>query len=100
MSRLPGALSPAAAAAHRALAAALARHGADALPCHRHEGPTSEDADERALVVTAMCPRCPILAPCAAAGRHERFGVWGGVDRSPLKPPKPTTTTETTENDS
>jgi WhiB family redox-sensing transcriptional regulator len=26
----------------------------------------------------AICESCPVRAPCAEAGRHERFGIWGG----------------------
>lgn len=24
------------------------------------------------------CDTCPVRADCAAAGRHEQFGIWGG----------------------
>ena len=44
---------------------------------------TSETADERAQAVEA-CAHCwaPLLAACGVAGEFERFGVWGGVDRT------------------
>lgn len=45
-----------------------------------------------------QCAGCPVLDACAAAGQHERFGVWGGRDVTvkPGKklPPRPTTTTK------
>ena len=28
--------------------------------------------------VKAICESCPVRAFCAEAGRHERFGIWGG----------------------
>lgn len=50
----------------------------------------SEDAAERALAAT-WCAGCPVLAECrdAAAANGERFGVWGGVDRTrkPVRQP-------------
>ncbi|MGH9075215.1 MAG: WhiB family transcriptional regulator [Acidimicrobiales bacterium] len=30
----------------------------------------------------ALCARCPVADECAAAGAHERFGVWGGMTPS------------------
>ena len=44
---------------------------------------TAEHAAERALAVK-WCKGCKILQLCAeaAAERDERWGVWGGVDRS------------------
>jgi len=31
----------------------------------------------------AVCEACPVSGPCGAAGRQERFGVWGGRRRAP-----------------
>ena len=44
---------------------------------------TAEHTAERALAVK-WCRGCPVLVLCgqAAIERDERFGVWGGVDRS------------------
>lgn len=42
----------------------------------------SDDRDTRAAAALE-CPGCPILDLCADAGQSERFGVWGGRDRSP-----------------
>ncbi len=44
---------------------------------------TAELAAHRAIAVK-WCKRCPVLVLCrqAAEERDERFGVWGGVDRS------------------
>jgi hypothetical protein len=43
----------------------------------------SDFPTERALAVRA-CHGCPVLQPCLEAAQlnDERFGVWGGVDRS------------------
>ncbi|MGJ3507953.1 WhiB family transcriptional regulator [Enemella sp. A6] len=30
-----------------------------------------------------LCRGCPILTPCREAGQSERWGVWGGRDRTP-----------------
>jgi hypothetical protein len=44
---------------------------------------TAEHAAHRAIAVK-WCKRCPVLILCrqAAEERDERFGVWGGVDRT------------------
>jgi Transcription factor WhiB len=44
---------------------------------------TAEHAAHRAIAVK-YCRGCPVLVLCgqAAAERDERWGVWGGVDRS------------------
>lgn len=44
---------------------------------------TSDVAEERAHAV-AMCAGCPVLTECGEAARanDERFGVWGGADRT------------------
>lgn len=78
----------------------LAESG-EGVACYGSPLPVSEDYDERKEAAETFCPRCPVIAECFAAGRAERWGVWGGADRSPVKP-KPTTTaataTTTTEN--
>jgi hypothetical protein len=43
---------------------------------------TSDHGKDRARAM-AMCRGCPLLEPCRAAGRNERWHVWGAVDRSP-----------------
>ena len=47
---------------------------------------TSEDAEDRALAIK-LCRGCPILKVCGevASTRRERWGVWGGRDRT--RPP-------------
>ncbi len=49
-----------------------------------HELWLSDDATDRALAAR-WCTGCPVLVECgAAADEHdERFGVFGGVDRTP-----------------
>jgi len=49
-----------------------------------HEMWCSDDATDRALAAT-WCLGCPVLVECgAAADEHdERFGVFGGRDRTP-----------------
>jgi len=58
-----------------------------------HELWTSDDADDRAQAAT-WCNGCPVLAECAAsADEHdEKFGVFGGRDRTPAPPAKKTNT--------
>lgn len=43
----------------------------------------SEYTEVRAMAVP-LCRRCPVLAECraAAVANHEKFGVWGGKDRT------------------
>lgn len=41
----------------------------------------SESADEREQAAR-WCYGCPLLTECAEAGEFEKFGVWGGRDRS------------------
>jgi hypothetical protein len=52
----------------------------------------SEDEGERAKAVL-RCGGCPVFAPCgeAARVRNERFGVWGGRDRT--RRPRPSSST-------
>lgn len=78
----PGAL-PDDPTAHARLAAALldlAKAG-ESLPCAGSPLPTSEVLDKRRVVTQVFCPRCRIRELCAAAGKHEPWGVWGGIDR-------------------
>jgi Transcription factor WhiB len=44
----------------------------------------SAEVTERRIAVE-LCRGRPVIRPCAATAeaRRERFGVWGGVDRSP-----------------
>jgi len=55
-----------------------------------HEMWCSDDATDRAQAAS-WCAGCPVLAECAAAADEhgEKFGVFGGTDRTP-------TTTKTT----
>jgi hypothetical protein len=48
---------------------------------------TSEAQAERDLAAS-WCTGCPVLDHCAATATTagERFGVWGGIDRTPAKP--------------
>ncbi len=50
----------------------------------------SDDATDRAQAAT-WCAGCPVMAECgAAADEHdERFGVFGGTDRTTLTPTRP-----------
>ncbi len=52
-----------------------------------HEMWLSDDATERAQAAR-WCTGCPVLVECgAAADEHgERFGVFGGRDRTPAPP--------------
>lgn len=68
----------------KALAAAAARglrqHCADAEVSHLW---LSEREHERAIAAK-LCRNCPVILECwsVAVARKERFGVWGGVDRT------------------
>jgi hypothetical protein len=44
----------------------------------------SESAADR-RIAEQLCRGCPVILECrtAATARKERWGVWGGVDRSP-----------------
>lgn len=52
-------------------------------PCRYGDEWLSDDADERAVAVT-WCRPCGVIAECAAAAadKREKFGVWGGRDRT------------------
>lgn len=60
----------------------------------------SEDPELRALAV-AWCRPCPITAECAEAAteQRERFGVWGGRDRTAIPRRKRTAAAVLTESD-
>ncbi len=47
-----------------------------------------ERPTERA-VAADLCTGCPVLDACAAVGAGERFGVFGGVDRTVIPGRKP-----------
>lgn len=70
-------------AAHEALNKAIdeLRAAGRGLPCDGDSRFIAEAAKERAQVVE-LCQPCPIRAECFAAGRRQKWGVWGGVDRS------------------
>ena len=74
--------------AHEQLALALADAIAQGheIPCGTSDGWLSDDADQRAEAAQA-CRHCPVIDLCADAGAStsERFGVWGGIDRTPTK---------------
>lgn len=40
----------------------------------------SEDHKERAQAAK-ICGTCPLVFECAEAGRDEKWGIWGGIDR-------------------
>lgn len=74
-------------ALHEALTAAL--DARQPVPC-RTPGRTAlwtSDAHEERAEAAEACQACPILAPCRAAGRFERFGTWAGRDVT-VKPGK------------
>jgi hypothetical protein len=85
----PLTLTPQAREAQARLTAALVRLAARGLRTHCsdpefHHYWSSELEKERRLTVR-WCAGCPVLEPCgdAAAAVGERWGVWGGVDRTP-----------------
>jgi hypothetical protein len=47
-----------------------------------HDWWLSESQQERE-VAARWCRSCPILTPCGDVGQSQRFGVFGGVDRTP-----------------
>jgi hypothetical protein len=58
-----------------------------ATPCQarRRNRWTSDDAEERAWAASVcLTLACPVLEECGAAAdqQDERFGVWGGRDRT------------------
>jgi hypothetical protein len=76
------------AAASRHFTKALIDLAAHGLRTHCSDPEThhlwlSEDEQERAIAVE-LYPECPVQLECwlAANARNEKFGVWGGVDRT------------------
>ena len=74
--------------AHGPFTRALVDLAARGLRTHCSDAEThhlwlSEEAHERA-VAARLCRGCPALTECgeAAEARRERFGVWGGRDRT------------------
>jgi hypothetical protein len=41
------------------------------------------DSQQEREVAAKLCRGCPVLRECAEVGRYERFGVFGGMDRTP-----------------
>jgi Transcription factor WhiB len=39
----------------------------------------SEDKADRQIAIR-LCHSCPVFNPCREVGRHQTFGVFGGVD--------------------
>ena len=37
-----------------------------------------ERGDNAKFLVAQFCAHCPVVEPCAEAGKRESFGVWGG----------------------
>lgn len=50
-----------------------------------HQLWTSEDQADRDQAA-GLCTGCPVLQCCADAGQGEKFGVWGGHDRTRKEP--------------
>lgn len=61
------------------------------LPCDDDPRFISDTPAERREVVDVCRTRCHLRALCAAAGAREKWGIWGGIDRS-----VPSITTKTT----
>jgi hypothetical protein len=81
------AMRPGAREAHERLTRALINLAAaglrtDCSDVALHHLWLSESQQERAVAVR-LCRGCPVLRECAEVGRYERFGVFGGVDRTP-----------------
>ena len=71
---------------NRALAGLLERGALP--PCAGSAAWTSDEPDERATAAE-LCKPCPLLDACAALADEgdERWGIWGGIDRSPTSRP-------------
>ena len=82
MSKLP--MLPADPEPYRVLGVAILEAAdADLKPtCAGREEPYSDDDKERAMVARDWCPACPVASACFVAGRQEKHGVWGGLDRT------------------
>jgi hypothetical protein len=75
---------PAAEAARRRLAEALAALRPAVPPCTLNPDgwyPSDRHTAGGVAKAIAACGRCPLRLPCAAVGAFETWGVWGGVDR-------------------
>ena len=70
--------------ARRGLQQALIRlrDNRDIPNCAGDPRPHSGYTFERQEVINYLCPSCPIREACHKAGEGERWGVWGGVDRT------------------
>lgn len=55
----------------------------------RENNPWLSDDPRLRAMAARWCRGCPVLELCGAAAveRKERFGVWGGRDRTPRKEP-------------
>lgn len=86
--RMPPSLSAEAARAHDQLAHAVADLADQnrSTPCQGEDGALwlSETTDDR-LEAARRCAPCPLLDICDTTARvaRERWGVWGGRDRTP-----------------
>jgi hypothetical protein len=83
----PQTVRPGAREAHDRLTRALVTLAAAGLrtQCNDvelHQLWLSESQQERQVAVR-LCRGCPVLRECAEVGQHERFGVFGGADRTP-----------------
>lgn len=59
--------------------------------CKQHPDQWSEDATPEARAeASESCAYCPALRACAAFAdiNRERSGVWGGIDRTPVRAAK------------
>jgi WhiB family redox-sensing transcriptional regulator len=39
---------------------------------------SAADVEVSSAAALAICARCPVREQCAAAGKAERYGIWGG----------------------
>jgi hypothetical protein len=75
-------------AASRRFTRALVDLAANGLRTHCSDPVTSElwlsEVEAERAEAARLCRGCPVVAPCgeAAVARGERFGVWGGRDRT------------------
>lgn len=84
-------MKPRAGAVEAWLALNKALEACGGVPCRERERNRLWISEERAdrEQAVARCADCPVLALCRTAGRFERFGVWGGIDRSPRPKGRP-----------
>lgn len=80
----PVPIRPAALPAWHVLVDALSRTQAGAIPCNGRMEWSSDDQDDR-TEAAERCAGCPATVACSnyATAAREKFGVWGGVDRTP-----------------